>query len=111
AALRSLNGALSQAVNTVSEELLLLRIKVEAEIDFPEEEIDEMGQQTLRAALTAVAGVARNLLSKVEQGKRLREGLKVAIAGAPNVGKSTLLNHLAGETLAIVTDVPGTTRD
>ena len=111
AALRSLNGALSVAVYTVSEELLELRIRLEAGIDFPEEEVDQLQQDTYQAALAEIAAKARDLLSKVEQGARLREGLRVAIVGAPNVGKSTLLNHLAGETLAIVTDVPGTTRD
>jgi tRNA modification GTPase len=111
AALRSLNGALSVAVHTVSEELLELRIRLEAGIDFPEEEVDQLQQDTYQAALAEIAAKARDLLSKVEQGARLREGLRVAIVGAPNVGKSTLLNYLAGETLAIVTDVPGTTRD
>jgi tRNA modification GTPase len=111
AAVRSLNGALSSAVNELRRALLELRMRVEAEIDFPEEAIDQLNQQKFKDELAQVAVRARQLLSRVVQGQRLREGLRVAIIGSPNVGKSTLLNQLAGESLAIVTEVPGTTRD
>ena len=111
AAVRSLNGALSSAVNELRRALLELRVRVEAEIDFPEEPIDQLSQEKFKEELAQVAVRARELLSRVVQGQRLREGLRVAIIGSPNVGKSTLLNQLAGDALAIVTDVPGTTRD
>jgi tRNA modification GTPase len=92
AALRSLNGALSFAVYTVSEELLELRIRWKRD-RFPEEEVGQPQQDTYQARCGRIAATARDLLSKVEQGAALREGLRVAIVGAPNVGKSTLLNH------------------
>ena len=111
AAIRSLNGALSSAVNELRRALLELRMRVEVEIDFPEEAIDQLNQDKLKEELAQVGVRARWLLSRVVQGQRLREGLRVAIIGSPNVGKSTLLNQLAGDSVAIVTEVPGTTRD
>lgn len=110
-AARSLRGEFSKQIQTLSTSMLDLRALVEATLDFPEEEIDvlhrtdaEMRLQQIRHALGAV-------LDKAQQGKLLREGSRVVIAGQPNVGKSSLLNRLAGESLAIVTDIPGTTRD
>lgn len=110
-AARSLAGEFSSRVNALAAAMLDLRMHVEACIDFPEEEIDpadRVGQQAKRAA---IAGDLEALLAAARQGAILREGLTVVLVGAPNVGKSSLLNRLAGEDLAIVTPVAGTTRD
>jgi tRNA modification GTPase len=111
AAMRSLQGELSAMVRGLNEAVIDLRTYVEAAIDFPEEEIDFLADQqlaerfkSLRAHLDAVEQSAR-------QGRLLREGMVVVIAGRPNAGKSSLLNRLAGYEAAIVTTVPGTTRD
>ena len=111
AALRSLEGEFSRRVHELAESLTLLRVHVEAAIDFPEEEIDFLADATLRARLAEVRSLLAALLREARQGRLLTEGLTVVIAGAPNAGKSTLLNRLAGYDAAIVTDVPGTTRD
>ena len=111
AALRSLEGEFSRRVHELVEALTLLRVHVEAAIDFPEEEIDFLADATLRARLAEVRSLLAALLRDARQGRLLTEGLTVVIAGAPNAGKSTLLNRLAGYDAAIVTDVPGTTRD
>jgi len=110
-AMRSLQGVFSEKIENLVEYLTHLRIYVEASIDFPEEEIDFLADgkvaadlQTLLQQLTAVEAQAR-------QGSVVREGMRVAIAGRPNAGKSSLLNALAGRDAAIVTDIAGTTRD
>jgi tRNA modification GTPase len=88
-----------------------LRAYVEAAIDFPDEEIDFLSDNALRERLAAVFAGFESITTAARQGALLREGLHVVIAGKPNAGKSSLLNRLAGDEVAIVTDVPGTTRD
>ncbi len=88
-----------------------LRAYVEAAIDFPDEEIDFLSDKALRERLAAVFAAFESITAAARQGALLREGLNVVIAGKPNAGKSSLLNRLAGDEVAIVTDVPGTTRD
>jgi tRNA modification GTPase len=108
---RTLTGALSQAVTEVQASLLALRTRVEAQIDFPDDPVGEFNSAELARDLDTAIDRTRALLGSARRGRRVREGIRVAIIGAPNVGKSTLLNHLAGEAVAIVTDIPGTTRD
>ena len=110
-ALRSLSGEFSQGIHALVAAISELRALTEAMLDFPEEEIDELHRDDARARLQAVREGLRLVLAASKQGRLLREGLHVVIAGAPNVGKSSLLNRLAGEERAIVTPTPGTTRD
>ena len=111
AALRSLNGAFSDAVHELAEQLTELRMYVEAAIDFPEEEIDFLADDELGARLVACSSSFESLLSRAAVGRVLRDGYQVVIVGKPNAGKSSLMNRLSGEDTAIVTEIAGTTRD
>lgn len=111
AALRSLSGAFSSEVVALSDQLLRLRMYVEAAIDFPEEEIDFLSDDKLLSQLSDCADAFDALTEGARQGRVLRDGYQVVIVGKPNAGKSSLLNLLSGQDAAIVTEVAGTTRD
>ncbi len=110
-ALQSLQGGFSLAVHELLEQLIHLRMYVEAAIDFPEEEIDFLADGKVTAMLEKILADLDALLRNAQQGALLRDGLRVVIAGKPNAGKSSLLNALAEREAAIVTDIAGTTRD
>lgn len=110
-ALKSLDGAFSREINILVDELITLRMLVEATLDFPEEDIDFLEAANARGKLLELQSQLQRVLGTATQGKLLREGFHVVLIGQPNVGKSSLLNALAGEEVAIVTAIAGTTRD
>jgi tRNA modification GTPase len=111
AAVRSLQGDFSRQVHGLVEALIELRMWIEAAIDFPEEEIDFLADTALVARLDALQQRFSDVTRSAQQGRLLRDGMTVVIAGRPNAGKSSVLNALAGYEAAIVTPVAGTTRD
>jgi len=111
AAMRSLQGDFSSRIIAIKDALIELRLWVESAIDFPEEEIDFLADSQLHQRLHALVQRLDDLLKTARQGVLLRDGVTIVIAGQPNVGKSSVLNSLAARESAIVTDIPGTTRD
>jgi tRNA modification GTPase len=110
-ALRSLQGDFSQAINSLLTKMIEMRVYVEAALDFPEEEIDFLADKKVLDRLNDIKQQLLDITAKAKQGSLLRNGLHLVIIGKPNAGKSSLLNALAGNETAIVTDIAGTTRD
>ncbi|MEE9327634.1 MAG: tRNA uridine-5-carboxymethylaminomethyl(34) synthesis GTPase MnmE [Cocleimonas sp.] len=110
-ALRSLQGDFSDAINSLLKKMIEIRVYVEAALDFPEEEIDFLADERVIQRFTSIKNQLAEITKKATQGSILRNGLHLVIIGKPNAGKSSLLNALAGNETAIVTDIAGTTRD
>jgi tRNA modification GTPase len=110
-AVRSLEGEFSRRIHQLVEQLILLRMYVEAAIDFPEEEIDFLSDGKVAGDLAELIAAVGTVQKSARLGRLMRDGMTLVIAGLPNAGKSSLLNCLAGRESAIVTDIPGTTRD
>jgi tRNA modification GTPase len=110
-AVRSLSGVFSAAIHDLVDSLISLRMLVEAMLDFPDEEVDVVDLERRDEILKDIRLKLQRTLDSAKQGSLLREGVHVVIAGQPNVGKSSLLNRLSGEEVALVSDIPGTTRD
>jgi tRNA modification GTPase len=111
AALRQLEGRLGQRLQTVRKKLISLMADIEVTIDYPELELDDITKAGMVAHISAIIDMLKDTVKGFERGRIIREGITVAIAGKPNVGKSSLLNELTGKERSIVTDIPGTTRD
>jgi len=110
-AMRSLSGAFSNSIHVLLNELINLRLYVEACLDFPEEEIDFITQGRVAEKIATNQAALETIFSKAKQGRLLRDGVNIVLIGQPNVGKSSLMNALSGEEVAIVTPIAGTTRD
>ena len=110
-ALGSLTGVFSKAVNALVTSVIELRIYIEASIDFPEEEIDFLAEPFVLERTTRIDAQLQQILKQAEQGRRLQAGFSIALVGSPNAGKSSVLNRFSGQDSAIVTAIPGTTRD